>query len=159
MAEYYAQRASAGLLITEATAISHQGQGYADVPGLYGSEQLAGWKRVTDAVHARGGRIVTQLWHVGRVSHVELLGAIQARHVGIALALVADGRGLGDQQAGAGALRVVLGHQRRGDRARRAGAGEGRHHDAVVQLQVACADGIEKAGHRQGGFELEGQAG
>jgi N-ethylmaleimide reductase len=72
MAEYYAQRASAGLLITEATAISHQGQGYADVPGLYGSDQLDGWKQVTDAVHARGGRIVTQLWHVGRVSHVDL---------------------------------------------------------------------------------------
>lgn len=72
MAEYYAQRASAGLLITEATAISHQGQGYADVPGLYGTEQLDGWKRVTDAVHAKGGRIVTQLWHVGRVSHTSL---------------------------------------------------------------------------------------
>jgi N-ethylmaleimide reductase len=72
MAEYYAQRASAGLLITEATAVSHQGQGYADVPGLYAPEQLAGWRRVTDAVHARGGRIVTQLWHVGRVSHVAL---------------------------------------------------------------------------------------
>ena len=68
-ATYYAQRASAGLLITEATAISHQGQGYADVPGLYGTEQLDGWKRVTDAVHARGGKIVVQLWHVGRVSH------------------------------------------------------------------------------------------
>ncbi|RYF44211.1 MAG: alkene reductase [Comamonadaceae bacterium] len=72
MAEYYAQRASAGLLITEATAISHQGQGYADVPGLYASEQLDGWKRVTEGVHARGGRIVVQLWHVGRVSHVDL---------------------------------------------------------------------------------------
>jgi N-ethylmaleimide reductase len=72
MAEYYAQRASAGLLITEATAVSHQGQGYADVPGLYGTEQLDGWKRVTDAVHGKGGRIVTQLWHVGRVSHVAL---------------------------------------------------------------------------------------
>ena len=71
-AEYYRQRASAGLLITEATAISHQGQGYADVPGLYGADQLAGWKQVTDAVHAAGGRIVTQLWHVGRVSHVDL---------------------------------------------------------------------------------------
>ena len=68
-ATYYAQRASAGLLITEGTAISHQGQGYADVPGLYATEQLDGWKRVTAAVHARGGRIVTQLWHVGRVSH------------------------------------------------------------------------------------------
>ncbi len=72
MAEYYRQRAGAGLLITEATAISHQGQGYADVPGLYGTEQLDGWKKVTDAVHAAGGRIVTQLWHVGRVSHVDL---------------------------------------------------------------------------------------
>ena len=70
--EYYAQRASAGLLITEATAVSHQGQGYADVPGLYGEDQLAAWKKVTDAVHAKGGRMVTQLWHVGRVSHVDL---------------------------------------------------------------------------------------
>jgi len=71
-AEYYRQRASAGLLITEATAISAQGQGYADVPGLYGTEQLDGWKKVTDAVHADGGRIVVQLWHVGRVSHTSL---------------------------------------------------------------------------------------
>ena len=72
MATYYAQRATAGLLITEATAISHQGQGYADVPGLYAPEQIAGWKGVTSAVHQAGGRIVTQLWHVGRVSHTEL---------------------------------------------------------------------------------------
>ena len=71
-ATYYAQRASAGLLITEGTAISHQGQGYSDVPGLYSTEQLDGWKRVTQAVHARGGKIVTQLWHVGRVSHTAL---------------------------------------------------------------------------------------
>ena len=71
-AEYYAQRAGNGLLITEGTAISHQGQGYAHVPGLYTPEQLAGWRRVTDAVHARGGCIVTQLWHVGRVSHASL---------------------------------------------------------------------------------------
>ena len=72
MAEYYAQRASAGLLITEATAISAEAQGYADVPGLYGTEQLDGWKTVTEAVHERQGRIVVQLWHVGRVSHVDL---------------------------------------------------------------------------------------
>jgi N-ethylmaleimide reductase len=72
MAEYYAQRASAGLLITEATAISAQAQGYADVPGLYGTEQLDGWKAVTQAVHDRRGRIFVQLWHVGRVSHVDL---------------------------------------------------------------------------------------
>lgn len=69
---YYTQRASAGLLITEATAITQQGQGYADVPGLYAPEQLAAWKQVTDAVHAAGGRIVVQLWHVGRVSHTSL---------------------------------------------------------------------------------------
>jgi N-ethylmaleimide reductase len=69
---YYAQRASAGLLITEATAISHQGQGYSDVPGLYGTEQLDSWKKVTQAVHDQGGKIVVQLWHVGRVSHIDL---------------------------------------------------------------------------------------
>ncbi|VWX59376.1 N-ethylmaleimide reductase, FMN-linked [Burkholderiales bacterium 8X] len=69
---YYAQRATAGLLITEATAISHQGQGYSDVPGLYGTEQLDAWKRVTDAVHEAGGKIAVQLWHVGRISHVDL---------------------------------------------------------------------------------------
>ncbi|WP_459614934.1 alkene reductase [Bordetella sp. 2513F-2] len=71
-ATYYAQRATAGLLITEATAISHQGQGYADVPGLYAPEQITGWKRVTEAVHAAGGRVVVQLWHVGRISHTSL---------------------------------------------------------------------------------------
>ena len=70
--KYYTQRASAGLIITEATAITHQGQGYADVPGLYSKEALAGWKRVTDAVHANGGKIVVQLWHVGRISHTTL---------------------------------------------------------------------------------------
>jgi N-ethylmaleimide reductase len=72
VATYYAQRASAGLIVSEATAISQQGQGYADVPGLYSPAQLAGWRQVTDAVHAAGGRIVCQLWHVGRISHVAL---------------------------------------------------------------------------------------
>lgn len=72
MASYYAQRASAGLLITEATAISPVAQGYADVPGIWNAAQVGGWRRITDTVHARGGRIVTQLWHVGRVSHVDL---------------------------------------------------------------------------------------
>jgi N-ethylmaleimide reductase len=72
VATYYTQRASAGLLITEATAISHQGQGYADVPGLYAPEQIEAWKKVTDSVHAAGGKIVTQLWHVGRISHTDL---------------------------------------------------------------------------------------
>jgi N-ethylmaleimide reductase len=72
MATYYTQRAGAGLIITEATAISHQGQGYADVPGIWNDEQVAGWKHITDEVHAAGGKIVIQLWHVGRVSHVDL---------------------------------------------------------------------------------------
>jgi N-ethylmaleimide reductase len=72
MSTYYSQRASAGLIVTEATAISQQGQGYAQVPGLYSEEQLAGWRRVTDAVHRAGGRIVVQLWHVGRISHASL---------------------------------------------------------------------------------------
>lgn len=71
-ADYYSQRASAGLVITEATQISKQAQGYQDTPGLYTPEQVAAWRKVTDAVHARGGRIFAQLWHVGRISHVDL---------------------------------------------------------------------------------------
>jgi N-ethylmaleimide reductase len=70
--EYYAQRASAGLIITEATQISQQGQGYIWTPGLYSDAQVDGWRRVTGAVHAKGGRIVVQLWHVGRISHTSL---------------------------------------------------------------------------------------
>ena len=70
--EYYAQRASAGLLLTEASQVSQQGQGYQDTPGIYSKEQVAGWRKVTDAVHERGGRIFIQTWHVGRVSHVSL---------------------------------------------------------------------------------------
>src|ERR1700737_433085 len=70
--EYYGQRASAGLLISEASQVSQQGQGYQDTPGIYSKEQVAGWRKVTDRVHARGGRIFIQLWHVGRVSHVDL---------------------------------------------------------------------------------------
>lgn len=70
--EYYAQRASAGLIITEASQISQQGQGYQDTPGIYSDAQVAGWRKVTDAVHARGGRMAIQLWHVGRVSHASL---------------------------------------------------------------------------------------
>lgn len=68
-AEYYAQRASAGLIVTEATQISPQGKGYSFTPGIYSTEQVEGWKLVTRAVHAAGGRIYLQLWHVGRMSH------------------------------------------------------------------------------------------
>ena len=71
-AEYYAQRAGAGLLITEGTQISPEGKGYAWTPGIYSAAQVAGWKTVTEAVHARGGKIAVQLWHVGRISHVSL---------------------------------------------------------------------------------------
>ncbi|MEI6896242.1 MAG: alkene reductase [Psychromonas sp.] len=74
MAEYYAQRASAGLIIAEGTQISPLGQGYAWTPGIYSVEQIAGWKKVTDAVHDKGGVIFAQLWHVGRVSHPENTG-------------------------------------------------------------------------------------
>lgn len=68
-AEYYAQRAGAGLIISEASQISQQGQGYPATPGIHSPEQVAGWKLVTDAVHKAGGRIFLQLWHVGRISH------------------------------------------------------------------------------------------
>jgi len=71
-AEYYGQRSTAGLIISEATQISQQGKGYAFTPGIYTDEQVAGWKIVTDAVHAKGGRIFAQLWHVGRISHPDL---------------------------------------------------------------------------------------
>ena len=71
-AEYYAQRASAGLIVSEATNISPQGRGYAYTPGIYSEAQVAGWKLVTDAVHAAGGLIFCQLWHVGRISHPSL---------------------------------------------------------------------------------------
>ena len=71
--KYYEQRASAGLIITEATPISPMGHGYPLLPGIYTDAQIAGWKKVTDAVHAKGGKIVIQLWHVGRISHPSLL--------------------------------------------------------------------------------------
>ncbi|MFT4059445.1 MAG: alkene reductase [Legionella sp.] len=71
-AEYYAQRASAGLIISEATQISPTAKGYAWTPGIYSSEQVEGWKLVTNAVHAKGGTIYAQLWHVGRISHPSL---------------------------------------------------------------------------------------
>ena len=71
-ADYYRQRASAGLLITEASQVSQQGQGYQDTPGIYSKDQVAGWRKVTDQVHERGGKIFIQLWHVGRISHVDL---------------------------------------------------------------------------------------
>ncbi len=82
MTQYYQQRANpktgAALIITEATQICPEGQGYLDTPGLFNAVQVASWRRVTQAVHAQGGRIVVQLWHVGRISHVSLLPGGQA---------------------------------------------------------------------------------
>jgi N-ethylmaleimide reductase len=69
MREYYAQRSTAGLIITEGTWVSEDGQGWRGAPGIYNGEQGNAWKRITDAVHAEGGRIFAQLWHQGAVSH------------------------------------------------------------------------------------------
>jgi N-ethylmaleimide reductase len=73
-ATYYAQRASAGLIVTEATQVSPQGVGYIRTPGMHSAEQVAGWKRIVEAVHRAGGKIFAQLWHVGRVSHPDFHG-------------------------------------------------------------------------------------
>lgn len=94
MAEYYAQRAGAGLIVSEGTWISPLGKGYAWTPGIHTDEQVAGWRKVTEAVHAAGGRIFAQLWHVGRLSHSSLLGgqspvsssALQAEGVNVFIA-------------------------------------------------------------------------
>ena len=74
MAEYYVQRASAGLILSEATSVDPMGVGYPNTPGIWSDEQVAGWTKVTRAVHAAGGRIFLQLWHVGRVSDPVYLG-------------------------------------------------------------------------------------
>lgn len=74
MTEYYTQRAGAGLIISEATSVSPQGVGYEGTPGIWNEHQVAGWREITDSVHAAGGRIFLQLWHVGRISHPDLLG-------------------------------------------------------------------------------------
>jgi N-ethylmaleimide reductase len=74
MAEYYAQRASAGLILTEATGISQQGLGWPSAPGIWSAEQVGAWKKIVSGVHAAGGRIVCQLWHMGRIVHPDFLG-------------------------------------------------------------------------------------
>src|SRR5262245_19627425 len=74
MALYYSQRASAGLIISEATGISREGLGWPNAPGLWNAEQIVGWQRVTDAVHRNDGRVVAQLWHMGRLVHPKVSG-------------------------------------------------------------------------------------
>ena len=73
MREYYVQRASAGLIISEATAVDPMGVGYAHTPGIWSQEQVVGWRKITDAVHEEGGKMVLQLWNVGRISHPDFL--------------------------------------------------------------------------------------
>ena len=88
MGEYYRQRASAGLIISEATQISAQAKGYAGAPGLHSPEQIAAWKKITDGVHAENGRMAVQLWHTGRISHTSLQPGGQAPVAPSALAAV-----------------------------------------------------------------------
>eukprot|EP01031_Cornospumella_fuschlensis_P043012 gene43012-52568_t len=97
--EYYTQRASAGLLITEASQISPEGQGYQDTPGIYSPEQIAGWKKVTKSVHDAGGRIFLQAWHVGRISHTSLQPGGKAH-------AVSRGMARGDRGGPEAALRI-----------------------------------------------------
>jgi N-ethylmaleimide reductase len=77
MRDYYVQRASAGLIVTECTQVSDQGHGIIRCPGLHRDDQVAGWRKVTDAVHAAGGRIICQIWHCGRVAHPGMRGGEQ----------------------------------------------------------------------------------
>ncbi|MEO1374240.1 MAG: alkene reductase [Cyanobacteria bacterium J06635_10] len=89
---YYAQRASAGLIISEATQVARNGLGYANTPGIYNQEQIEGWKKITEAVHQKGGKIFLQLWHAGRVAHPDLLeeGDIPVAPSAIAADYLAD---------------------------------------------------------------------
>lgn len=86
MADYYAQRATAGLIISEAIGISQQGLGWAYATGIWSAQQIAGWRQVTDAVHANGGRIIAQLWHMGRVVHPSFLGGAQPVSASVTIA-------------------------------------------------------------------------
>jgi 2,4-dienoyl-CoA reductase-like NADH-dependent reductase (Old Yellow Enzyme family) len=88
MAQYYADRASAGLILSEATSVTPQGVGYADTPGIWSDEQVEGWKLVTKAVHEAGGKIFLQLWHVGRISDPIFLNCVDVHFV----ARASDGR-------------------------------------------------------------------
>jgi 2,4-dienoyl-CoA reductase-like NADH-dependent reductase (Old Yellow Enzyme family) len=93
---YYRQRAGAGLIITEGTPVSEQGRGYAFTPGIYAPDQIAGWARVTEAVHGAGGKIFCQLWHVGRQSHVSLQPGRGAPVSSVAVAAQIDAWGFDD---------------------------------------------------------------
>ncbi len=124
--DYYGQRACAGLIVTEATQVSQQGQGYQDTPGIYSKEQIAGWKKVTDRVHERGGHIFIQLWHVGRISHAST--AAERRRAGRAVGHPRQGQDLRRR------------HVRRRFRTARAGTrGNSRHHRKLQARRRQCA--------------------
>ena len=167
--DYYGQRASAGLLITEASQISQQGQGYQDTPGIYSREQVAGWRKVTDRVHERaairlqrGVRDAADMPELeedvaaARVHEVrdlapadDLFFRVDAGGVLISLALMRDLACFGDQEARAGTLPVVLDRQRIGYQTfDRAVAGQRRHHEAIGKRDRAKPERLEEFGRR-----------
>ena len=136
-ATYYAQRASAGLIVSEATQVSPQGVGYPGTPGIHSAAQVEGWKLVTEAVHAAGGRIFLQLWHVGRISHPSLQpdGALPVAPSAIAPA------GQAMTREGIKAVRHAARARDRGDRRHRRGFPARR-----AQRRAAGFDGVELHG-------------
>jgi N-ethylmaleimide reductase len=159
-ATYYAQRATAGLIISEASQISPEGKGYAWTPGIYSPAQVAGWRLVTDAVHAKGGRIFLQLWHVGRISHTSLQPGGIAPVAPSAIAAKAqtfDGKGfvptsLPRALTASDIERVVDDYRRAGENARIAGFdGVELHAANGYLLDQFLRDGTNKRDDHYGG--------
>jgi N-ethylmaleimide reductase len=159
-ATYYAQRASAGLIISEASQISPEGKGYAWTPGIYSPAQVAGWRLTTDAVHAKGGRIFLQLWHVGRISHTSLQpGGIApvAPSAITAKAMTFDGKGFVPTSqpralSAADIERVVADYRRAAENARTAGFdGVELHAANGYLLDQFLRDGTNKRDDQYGG--------
>ena len=145
-AVYYAQRAEAGLIVAEATQVSPTGKGYYGTPGIYSREHIAGWKLVTDAVHAAGGKIVLQLWHVGRFSHPSLQpqGALPVAPSAIAP--------VGESTRGAGAVPLEVGTPRALEVAELPGIAADFRRGAENAMEAGF-DGVEI--HASGGYLLD----
>jgi N-ethylmaleimide reductase len=159
-ATYYAQRATAGLIISEASQISPEGKGYAWTPGIYSPAQVGGWRQVTDAVHAKGGRIFLQLWHVGRISHTSLQpGGISpvAPSAIAAKAMTFDGKGFVPTSVPRALSvpdieRVVADYRRAGENAKAAGFdGVELHAANGYLLDQFLRDGTNKRTDQYGG--------